>query len=212
MIHILIASGHSIVRGALTQVVSAHPDMAVTAEFPLELAVTPDSRNWSPADLMLFDVTMPGTDAIALIHWLSTQKPGLPVLVLSALNGSAVVPTMLRMGARGCIARESDPPVLFEAIREIAAGRKFIDPALVNAFFFGDAWAEQLPEGLLSTREYQVLQMIASGRKVSDIARSFSLSVKTVSTHKTRLMRKLNVENNADLMRYALRHGFTTTP
>ncbi|MFX1737376.1 response regulator transcription factor [Paraburkholderia sp. A1RI_3L] len=209
MIHILIAGTQAMIRGALTQVISAQRDMAVTAEFLLERGVSLEATKYSPANLLLLDVTTPTTESIGMIDWLNAERPTLPLLVLTGVAEAPAVPYMLRMGACGCVARESATTVLIEAIREIAAGRRFVDPAIVNALLFGDAISEELPEGLLSRREYQVLKLIAAGRTISDIARSFSLSVKTVSTHKTRLMRKLNVDNNAELMRYALSHGFS---
>ncbi|WP_017777291.1 LuxR C-terminal-related transcriptional regulator [Paraburkholderia kururiensis] len=209
MIHILIAGTQAMIRGALTQVISAQRDMAVTAEFLLERGVSLEATKYSPAHLLLLDATTPTTESIGMIDWLNAERPALPLLVLTGVAEASAVPYMLRMGACGCVARESATTVLIEAIREIAAGRRFVDPAIVNALLFGDAISEELPEGLLSRREYQVLKLIAAGRTISDIARSFSLSVKTVSTHKTRLMRKLNVDNNAELMRYALSHGFS---
>lgn len=209
MIHILIAGTQAMIRGALTQVISAQRDMAVTAEFLLEPGVSLDATKYSPADLLVLDATMPSTESIEMIDWLSAERPALPLLVLTALAEASTVPYMLRTGARGCVARESATAVLIEAIREIASGQRFVDPSVVNALLFGDAIRDELPEGLLSRREYQVLKLIAAGRTISDIARLFSLSVKTVSTHKTRLMRKLNVDNNAELMRYALSHGFS---
>ncbi|WP_042301229.1 LuxR C-terminal-related transcriptional regulator [Paraburkholderia kururiensis] len=209
MIHILIAGTQAMIRGALTQVISAQRDMVVTAEFLLERGVSLDATKYSPADLLLFDATTPATESVGMIDWVSAERPALPLLILTGLGEASVVPYMLRMGARGCVARESATTVLIDAIREISAGRRFVDPAIVNTLLFGDAISEELPEGLLSRREYQVLKLIAAGRTISDIARAFSLSVKTVSTHKTRLMRKLNVDNNAELMRYALSHGFS---
>jgi DNA-binding NarL/FixJ family response regulator len=135
------------------------------------------------------------------------EQPELPILVLSALNGAANVSRLLRAGASGYITSENRPDDLRVAVRQVASGERFIDPLLVDAIFFGTPADNGSQVGPLSNRENQVLGLIASGRSLSDIARSLALSVKTISTHKTRMMQKLNVGNNAELIRYAIRQG-----
>ncbi len=193
-------------RGALTQLVLAQPDMVVVSELAFDATVIDASRR-NLADLMLIDATTSALDHSDLIRRLHMNIPTLPLLVLAALEDAPTVPRIFRAGANGCIARESESTVLLEATRLVAKGGRFIDPAMVAAVFFGEAGASRASESGLTKRERQVLQLITSGCRLSDIARSLSLSVKTISTHKIRIMRKLNVENNAELMRYAFRRG-----
>ncbi|VWB16445.1 response regulator protein [Burkholderia latens] len=195
-------------RGALTQLVRAQPDMGVVSELAFDATVIDMSRRYS-ADLMLIDAAPSVTNWIDLIQKLRAETPALPLLVLTALDAAPEAPQVSRSGASGCISRESEPAVLFEAVRQVAAGGRFIDPALIDAVFFGDSGTNRVAEDGLSKRERQVLQLIASGYSVTDIARSLSLSAKTISTHKIRMMRKLNLESNAELMRYLFRSGIT---
>ncbi|KIP17340.1 sigma-70, region 4 family protein [Burkholderia sp. MSHR3999] len=196
-------------RGALTQLVLAQPDMTVVSELAFDATVIGASGRY-PADLMLIDAPTSISGWIDLIQKLHVELPTLPLLVLVALDDAPAIPRISRSSAKGCVARESEPTVLLEAVRLVAAGERFIDPALIDAVFFGETVTSRSLEDGLSKRERQVLQFIASGYSLSDIARSLSLSIKTISTHKIRMMRKLNVDNNAELMRYALRHGVVT--
>jgi DNA-binding NarL/FixJ family response regulator len=200
MIRILIADDHAIVRGGLKQIIATTHDMAVTAEAAQGSEVVDKL-------LLLLDMTMPGISGVDLIRRVRADRPTLPVLVLSIHNEAQVASRALRAGATGYVTKDSDPDVLLAAIRKLAEGGRFIDPKLVDALVFDKHAGDEPPHEVLSDREFQVLQMLATGRSINDIADACALSAKTISTHKMRLMQKLGLTNNAEVIRYAIRHG-----
>lgn len=204
MIRIVLADDHAIVREGLKQLIATTPDIQVVGEAGnfVELQQLCQSTVF---DVLLLDMTMPGLSGIRLIQRLSEEMPSLPILVLSMHIERQIVTQALKSGASGYVAKGSLPEVLFGAIRKLAEGGKYIDPLLVNNLVF-DAKDSDEPGDLLTARELQVLGMIAAGHSLSDIAEQLHLSPKTVSSHKIRLMQKLNIDNNADLIRYATQH------
>jgi DNA-binding NarL/FixJ family response regulator len=209
MIRILIADDHAIVRGGLKQIMATTTDIAVVGETGQGSEVIDKLRN-GEVDLLLLDMTMPGISGIDLIRRVRTEKPSLPVLVLSIHNEAQVASRALRAGATGYLTKDSDPEVLIAAIRKLAEGGRFIDPKLVDAMVFEKHAGDVPPYEILSDREFQVLQMLAAGKSINDIADACALSAKTISTHKMRLMQKLGLSNNAEVIRYAIRHGLIT--
>lgn len=205
MIKVLIADDHAIVRGGLKQIIATTVDISAAAEATQGQEVIEKMRR-ADFDVLLLDMTMPGISGFDLIRRVRSEKPQLPILVLSMYNEGQVVSRALRAGAAGYVAKDSEPEVLIAAIRKVAGGGRFIDPSLVDKVVFDADRSGAPPHELLSDREFQVLRMIAAGRSINDIGESLKLSAKTVSTYKMRLMQKLGVENNADLVRYALRH------
>jgi len=206
MIRILIAADHAIVRGGLKQIVATTTDIVAAGEATHGAEVI-DKVRQAGLDLLLLDMTMPGLSGVDLVRRVRTDKPGLPILVLSMHNEGQVVSRALRAGATGYVTKDSDPAILLAAIRKVAAGGRFIDPALVDAIVFDAGNGDRPPHDLLSDREFQVLQKIVAGEAIGEIGAALNLSAKTISTHKMRLMQKIGVDNNADLIRYALRHG-----
>jgi DNA-binding NarL/FixJ family response regulator len=206
MIRILIADDHAIVRGGLRQIVATTSDIVVAAEAAQGSEVV-DKLRACPVDLLLLDMTMPGISGVDLIRRVRAELPSLPVLVLSIHDEAQVASRALRAGATGYLTKDSDPEVLLAAIRKIAGGGRFIDPKLVDAMVFETHRGDVPPHEILSDREFQVLQMLAAGKSINDIADACALSAKTISTHKMRLMQKLGLANNAEVIRYALRHG-----
>lgn len=209
MIRIIIADDHAMVRGGLKQIVATTSDIEVVGE-----ATQGDEvlalLGQTPIDLLLLDMTMPGLSGVELIRRLHEEKPALPILILSMHNEVQVVTRALKAGASGYVTKDSEPEILLQAIRKIVAGGKYIDPTLVDAMVFDARDTNSLPHEDLSERELQILKMIAAGGALSEIASQLCLSPKTISTHKMRLMQKLGVDNNADLIRYATRHGFVS--
>lgn len=204
MIRILIADDHAIVREGLKQVISTTDDMAVTGEAAdgLEALEQVRKHDW---DVIVLDMTMPGISGIDLIKRLRKEKHGLHVLVLSMHREDQFAVRALKAGASGYLTKGSAPDVLISAIRRVAGGGKYISRALAEKLAFEvDPFEEKPLHETLSDREYQVLRMISSGKNINQIAEELSLSANTVSTHKHRLMRKLNVSNNAELIQYAL--------
>jgi len=206
MIHIAIADDHAIVRSGLKQIFETTTDIAVVGEASNSMEVLELCRKVS-CDLLLLDMTMPGSSGVELIKRLRVEMPSLPILILSMHNEGQIVSLALKAGATGYVTKDSETEILLSAIRRIAAGGKFIDPSLVEIVVFNPLGDENFPHDSLSERELQVLKMIASGTSLNDIAYELHLSPKTISTHKMRLMQKLSIDNNADLVRYATKHG-----
>jgi DNA-binding NarL/FixJ family response regulator len=206
MIRILIADDHAIVRGGLRQIIATTSDIVVAAEAAQGAEVIDKLRSCT-VDLLLLDMTMPGISGVALIRRVRAEHPSLPLLVLSIHDEAQVASRALRAGATGYLTKDSDPEVLLAAIRKLADGGRFIDPKLVDAMVFETQRGDVPPHEVLSDREFQVLQMLAAGRSINEIADACALSAKTISTHKMRLMQKLGLSNNAEVIRYAIRHG-----
>lgn len=208
MIKLLIADDHAIVRSGLKQIIATTIDIVVVAEATRGDEIFEQLRA-HPVDLLLLDMSMPGVAGLDLIRRLQAAHPPLPILVLSMHNEGQIVARALKAGARGYVTKDSEPEVLLAAIHEVAAGGCFIDPALAELVVFDAAEPHPLAHEALSERERQVLEGIAAGLPLGGIADRLHLSPKTVSTHKMRLMEKLRVDNNVDLIRYAIRHGLT---
>lgn|SRR5512139_194045 len=209
MIRILLADDHAIVRNGLKQIIAGASDLQVIGEAASGPEVLELARK-TPPDLLLLDMTMPGISGADLIRRLRADHPNVPILVLSMHNEAQVVSRALKAGASGYVTKDSDQEILLAGIRKVAAGSRYIDPALVDAMVFdGTAADDTAPHAALTERELQVLEMLASGQSLTAIADSLHLSAKTISAHKAHLMQKLGIDNNADLMRYAIRHGLT---
>jgi DNA-binding NarL/FixJ family response regulator len=189
MIKILIADDHAVVRSGLKQIVATAQDTVVVDEAVSGADVLAKLRT-NEIDLLTLDMTMPGISGVDLIH-----------------NEAQVVSRALRAGAAGYVTKDSDPEILLAAIHKLAAGGRFIDPKLVDAMVFERHSGDVPPHEILSDREFEVLRLLAAGRSINDIADAFALSAKTISTHKRRLMQKLGLSNNAELIRYSIRHG-----
>lgn len=209
MIRVLIADDHAIVRGGLKQIVGTTADIVVAGEAAQGSEVL-DRLRAESVDLLLLDMSMPGVSGIDLIRRIRAERPTLPVLVLTIHNEAQVVSRALRAGASGYVTKDSDPDVLLAAIRKLASGGRFLDPRLVDAMVFETHSDDARPHEILSDREFQVLQMLAAGKSINEVAGTLVLSAKTISTHKMRLMQKLGLASNAELIRYAIRHGLAS--
>lgn len=206
MIRILIADDHAVVRSGLKQIVATATDIVVVDEAVSGADVLGKLRV-NQIDLLMLDMTMPGISGVDLIRRVHAEYPEMPILILSIHNEAQVVSRALRAGAAGYVTKDSDPEVLLAAIHKLASGGRFIDPKLVDAIVFERHSGDVPPHEILSDREFEVLRLLAAGRSINDIADAFALSAKTISTHKRRLMQKLGLSNNAELIRYSIRHG-----
>jgi len=207
MIQVLLADDHAIVRSGLKQLLMLSEDISVTAEATHGAQVMELLRAGA-FDLILLDMAMPGISGIDLIARIRIHDPKLPILVLSMSNEVQVVRRTLRAGANGYLTKDSEPEVLLTAIRKIAAGNRFIDPLLVEEMVFEpDAPNARPAHEQLSNREFHILSLLVRGKTVNDIALELAISNKTVSTHKARLMQKMNFRSNAELVRYGITHG-----
>jgi len=201
---ILIADDHTIVRKGLKQLLDENADMIVAGEANNGHEVL-DRIRTGEYDVVMLDISMPGMSGIDVLKQLKTEKPKLPVLILSMHPEEQYAIRALRAGAAGYLTKESAPDELVSAIRKIVGGKKYISPLLAErlAFYLDTEVEKPLHEGL-SDREYQVMCMIASGKTVGQIAETLSLSVKTVSTYRARILEKMNMKNNAELTHYAI--------
>jgi len=161
-------------------------------------------ENW---DIAILDITMPGRSGLQVLREIKKSKPKLPVLVLSMHPENQFAVRVLKRGAAGYMTKESGSAELVGAVRKVLAGGRYVSNSLAEKLATYLANDNQKPaQELLSDREFQVLRLIASGKIVSEIARELSLSVKTISTYRTRILEKMGLRNNAELMHYAMQH------
>ena len=212
MIRVVIADDHQILREGLTQLLQAAGDLQVIAEAAdghqaLELVRTRDF------DVLLLDMSMPGKSGVDLIRQVKSERPRLRILVLSMHEEHQYAVRAIRAGASGYLTKESAAGELVAAIRKVAGGRAFISAEVAERLAHeAMPHSEGPPHTTLSDREFQVFRLLVNGRSVTDIAEALHLSSKTVSTHKARLMEKLGIENNADLVHYAVKHRLRDDP
>jgi DNA-binding NarL/FixJ family response regulator len=207
MIRIVIADDHAIVREGLKRIVASAEDMQVVGEAGDGAEVMQRVRDCE-FDLLVLDLSMPGRSGMELIKLVRAQKPKLRILVLSMHQELQYAVRAIKSGASGYLTKESAPAQLVQALRKIAGGGAFISAEVAEQLALG-----AMPDGAaalhesLSAREFEVFRLLAAGVSVTDIATRLNLSVKTVSTHKANLMQKMNLHNQSELVRYAIKHG-----
>lgn len=206
MIEVLIVDALAVVRLGIKQIIATTTDIVVAGE-AATAADAIEKLRAGRIDLLLLDMIMPGMCGIELIRRLRVQYPVLGILVFTNCAEGNIVSRALRAGATGYMTKDSDAETLVIAIRKLAKGGRFIDPKLVDTVVFGDYAETALPHGILSDREFEILQLLATGVSINEIAKSFALSAKTISTHKMRLMGKLELKNNSELVRYAMKYN-----
>lgn len=207
MIRVLIADDHAIVRGGLKQLFALMGDIEVAGEATDGTEVLEALRD-GQFDLLLLDLTMPGLSGVTLIGRIRAQNPKLPILVLSMHNELQVAKRVLQTGASGFVTKGSMQDILMDAVRRVAAGGRYVDPAIAEQMMFEKTVpGEAAPHERLSERELHILKLFAKGKGVNEIAAELFISNKTVSTHKARLMEKMGLKNGAELVRYAADHG-----
>lgn len=206
MTRILIADDHTLFREGLKHIMAEYPELVVADEASNGTEVLDKIWN-NDYDMVLLDITMPGMTGLEALKQLKNEKPKLPVLVLSMHPEEQYAVRVIRAGASGYLRKESAPDELITAIRQISQGRKYITPSLAEKLAFEvEADSDKAPHDILSDREYQVLRMIAEGKTVKYIAKELSLSAKTVSTYRARIMEKMKMKTNAELMHYVMKH------
>ncbi|TMH66456.1 MAG: response regulator transcription factor [Betaproteobacteria bacterium] len=207
MIRILIADDHVIVRAGLKEFIADQPDMEVTAEAATGAEAIAAVRAYD-FDVVLLDILMPDKNGIDTLKTLAHIKPELPVLILSTYGEDQYAVNLLRAGAAGYVNKEAASAQLVAAIRTVVHGRKYVSPALEQ--ILADSVSGDVPQPLhaeLSQREFQVFCKLAGGESVSKIADELNLSVKTVSSYRTRILEKMAMKSNADIMYYAIKNG-----
>ncbi len=203
MIRIHLADDHAIMREGLKQLFVLSPGLVVAGE-SVNGAQLLDALRAGGIDIVLLDMTMPGISGAGLIERIRTRYD-IPLLVLSMHNEAQIARRAIAAGASGYLTKDNDPEILVSAVRKVAAGGRFIDPQLAEQLVFESSASS--PHECLSDREQHILRLLASGLGVNDIALQLSISNKTVSTHKARLMQKMKFSHNADLVRYAIEHN-----
>ena len=207
MIKVCVVDDHAVVREGLKRIIAENPGMAVTSEAG-DGAEAIRVIQSEPCDVVLLDITMPNKNGLDVLKQIHAETPRLPVLVLSMHAEDQYAVRVLRAGASGYLTKESAPAKLVQAIRKVVRGGKYVSTTLAEKLVFDlDSRSAKAPHEVLSDREYQVLCMIASGKTVTIIAEELALSVKTVSTYRVRILEKLNMKNNAELTRYAIKEG-----
>jgi two-component system, NarL family, invasion response regulator UvrY len=210
MIRILIVDDHAIVRRGLRQIVAEQPDMQVDggagdAHEAMEML---QREKW---DVLVLDINMPGRGGLELLNEVKQHWPNLPVLILSMHPEDQFAKRVLKSGAAGYLAKDSAPLELVKAIRKVHGGGKYVSEAMAEKLALAlHPDADRPLHELLSDREYQVLCRIASGETVSEIAADMMLSVKSISTYRTRILEKMKLRTSAELTHYAIKNGLVS--
>ena len=207
MIRVLVADDHAVVRRGVIQILSEESDILVAGEASSgqEALQAVQQHRY---EVVLLDISLPDRNGLEVLSQLQALNPDLRVLILSVYPEEQYAVRALKAGAAGYLTKESTPDELLIAVRKVASGGKYVSLALAEKLAF--LLEEKRPiarHEMLSDREDQVMRLLAAGKTVSEIAETLSLSVKTVSTYRTRILEKLQLSNNAEIMRYALQHG-----
>ncbi len=206
MTTIVIADDHPVVRKGLMEILKGHPDLEVVGEAADAQEVRERLSELQP-ELLLLDLSMPGATGLDLLKDVRRDSPEMSVLVISIHPEEQYAIRVLKAGAAGYIEKDSAPEILVEAIRAVASGHRFVSPTLAERL------AEDLvagparqPHELLSDREFEVMCMIARGKAPSETAKTLCLSVKTINTYRARVLEKMRMRSNAEIIRYAVEH------
>ena len=206
MIRILIADDHGIVRKGLKQIVAENPDMAVTGEASSGQEAL-DLSQAQEFDVAIIDIAMPGRGGLEILKDLKAQKPSLKIIMLSMYSEEQYAIRSLRDGASAYLTKANATDELIKAIETVAGGKRYITPSVAERLAsYVEHDGSRPPHESLSDRELQVLGKIGSGKSMSEIAAELSLSVKTISTYRARLLEKMGMETSAQLIKYAVQH------
>ncbi len=206
MIKILIADDHPVVRKGLREIIEETSDMEVADEASngQEVLAKVFKKDF---DVVLLDISMPGRSGLDILKELKSQLPKLAVLVLSIHPEEQYAVQVLKAGASGYLTKKSAPEELVTALRKVSAGGKYVSPSLAEKLASAlETGIEKPPHETLSAREYEVMRKIALGKTVTEIARELFLSPKTISTYRSRILEKIGIKNNAELIRYAIKN------
>jgi DNA-binding NarL/FixJ family response regulator len=207
-LRVIVVDDHAIVRRGIVEILTERPDVQVLSEAADYSQLRAQLRQHGDIDLLVMDLSLPGKDGIEILKSLHSDNPRLRVLIVSMHPEEQYAVRAFKAGACGYLNKASAPEKLLEAVDQIAAGRKYVTPAIAQALIDQLAAPEEgLPHEKLSDREFQVLRLIAAGRRLSEIAEALSLSPKTVSVYRARILEKMNLGNNSELVHYAVKNG-----
>lgn len=210
-LEVLVADDHAIIRDGLKKILADTHDLVVAGEAANGIAVMEKvrARDWS---LLVLDISMPGRNGLDLIKLVKAERPKLPILIFSMHHEEQYAVRAIRAGASGYLSKEGDTDLLLPAMRKVASGGIFISPKVAE-LLAGDiapqSQGDRPLHTLLTDREFDVFSRIVRGFGLTAIADELSLSVKTVSTHKTHILAKMNMSTQVDMVRYAIEHGLT---
>jgi len=210
-VRLLIADDHAVVRQGIRQILADAPELEIVAEASNGLEALELMRS-TGVDVVILDLSMPGLSGLETVKKIKQDCPRVPILVLSMHPEEQYAVRVMRAGAAGYLTKDSAPEELVAAVRSIAGGHKYVTSTLAEQLALElERGSERSPHEALSDREYQVMLLMAEGLRGQDIAERLTLSVKTVSTYRARLLHKMNMSTNAELIRYALREGLVDT-
>lgn len=210
MIRIVIADDHTIMREGLKRIFEGADDISVVGE-AVDGSSTLARVKEGGFEVLLLDLSMPGRNGIELIRQIRQDAPKLPILVLTMYEEEQYAVRAIRAGALGYLTKESAGTQLVNAIRRVAAGRPYISMEVAEQLAMNMIAPEnELPHTLLSNREFEVFTMLAAGRTITEIANQLHLSVKTISTHKTRILHKMQMNTLSEIVQYAIMHNLLT--
>lgn len=204
---LLVIDDHAVVRKGLVQILDEASFTVQVHEAGRGEDVLDMVRS-TPYDVIILDLHLPGMSGFQVLEQLQTVHPDIPVIILSMHDEEEYGVRVLRAGASGFVAKGTDPDVILDAVQRVATGKRYISPALAEHLLVAlDTDADRSPHETLSDREFEVFRRIVDGQSVTEIGKELHLSVKTISTYRTRILEKLNMDSNADLVKYAVRHG-----
>jgi DNA-binding NarL/FixJ family response regulator len=209
MIRVLIADDHKIFRAGLKRLIEESPDIEVGGEAcdGFDTMAKLRQQDW---DVLLLDINMPHKSGLDILRQMKAEKPKLPILILSMYPEEQYAIRSLKAGAAGYLSKDCESDELIAAIRKVAHGGRYATPALLEKLLFElDGDRDSPIHHALSAREHQIFEQIIKGKSLTEIADAMALSIKTVSTYRTRILEKMHMENNADLIHYAIQHNLS---
>jgi len=209
MIRVITVDDHAVVRCGLKQIIEEESDMQVVNEAGNGRDAISVIRQ-TVCDVVILDISLPGISGIEVLHHIRHERPDLPVLIMSMHEEKQYASRVLKAGASGYLMKDSIPEELINAIRRIIAGIKYISPSFSEALILEQESSGKALHENLSDREFQIMCMIARGKALKDIGEELCISGKTVSTYRTRILEKMKMKTNAEIVSYALKHELIT--
>ena len=207
MIKVFIADDHPLVRKGIKKILEEEIDIKVIGDAAYPHEVLDGVKHHEP-DVLITDLSMPGRSGLELIADIKQLFPKLPILVLTMHPEDRFAVRALKAGAYGYLTKDTKPEELIKAVRQVVTGRKYITQSLAEKLATEiDRDISKMPHELLSDREFQIMRLIASGKKVSEIADKLSISIRTVNTYRARILDKMKMKNNADLTMYSIENN-----
>jgi len=212
MLKILIADDHPVVRQGVKQILTEELQLKQFGEArnAREVLENVSRKKW---DILILDINLPDMNGLEILRQLKKVHPDLPVLVLTVFDEDQIAIRVLKAGAAGFVTKETMPNELIEAVKKIHSGGKYVSPSLAEKLVFNIYAEDERPvHHKLSNREYQVICLIAAGKSVKQIAEELYLSIQTIRTYRTRILEKMEMNTDAELIHYAIQHGLIHPP